>query len=143
MIRKYISECFGVTEQIFLEALQLSPSTRGYILGAISELKVKKYLKNKGYEVKRIKEKPSGGNNAKEVYGDFYIRKKGNKDDKWLIVESKGLKSNSEFRGQKLDSPEKVFKFLNKRIFKNSKEVIYNTGYDKYQKKEGRMEGKE
>lgn len=136
MINEDILKHFGVDERVFLEALKASPSAQGYIAGAISEVLLKDYLEAKDFEVIRIKEKPSGGNNAKnyEARGDFYIRKKNNKDDKWLVIESKGLKSNSEFRGGKLDSPEKVFKFLKNRIFNSSKtkETIYEKGYKTY-----------
>ena len=134
---KNILKDFGVDEQTFYQALKLSPSARGYIIGAISEILLKNHLEAKGYKVVRIKEKPSGGNKAKndQARGDFYIRKNGKKANRWLVVESKGLKSNSEFRGGKLDSPEKVFKFLKKRIFNmQTKEVIFNKGFNKYSK---------
>ena len=136
MIGQYVKKCFGVGERMFLEALKSSPSAQGYIMGAISEASLKKYLERGGYETVRIKEKPSGGNNAKEVRGDFYIRKKGSRQDKWLVIESKGLKSNSEFRGDKFDSPEKVFRFLNSRVFgtSRSKSDIYNKGHREYLK---------
>lgn len=138
MIDKNILKHFGVDERVFLEALRLSPSAQGYIMGAISEVLLKKYLQAKGYEVVRIKEKPSGGNDAKnyEARGDFYIRKSGNKDDKWLVIESKGLKSNSEFRGGKLDNPEKVFKFLKNRVFNTAKtkKTIFDKGFATYSK---------
>ena len=138
MIEEFILKHFGVNEQIFLEALKSSPSAIGYISGAISEVCLKEYLESKNYEVIRIKEKPSGGNNAKnfEARGDFYIRKKGSENDEWLVIESKGLKSNSEFRGGKLDSPEKVFKFLKNRIFNksNNKNRAYEKGYSTYLK---------
>lgn len=136
MINNNILDHFGVDEATFTEALELSPSSQGYIAGAISEILLKRYLENMGYEVVRIKEKPSGGNNAKnfEARGDFYVRKSGDTDGKWLVVESKGLKSNSEFRGGKLDSKEKVVRFLKTRIFNKNrtKEYIYNKGYETY-----------
>lgn len=129
---------FGVDERVFFEALKSSPSAQGYIAGAISEVLLKEYLEANGFEVIRIKEKPSGGNNAKnsEARGDFYIRKNDNTEDKWLVIESKGLKSNSEFRGGKLDSADKVFKFLKNRVFNNdkTKETIYEKGFKTYQK---------
>jgi hypothetical protein len=138
MINDAILKHFGVDERVFLEALKSSPSAQGYIAGAISEVLLKEYLEAKGYEVIRIKEKPSGGNNAKnyEARGDFYVRKQGNTDDKWLVIESKGLKSNSEFRGGKLDSPDKVFKFLKVRVFNanKTKQTIYEKGRATYQK---------
>ena len=118
-LKDFISNQFGVKEDIFLEALTLSPSSQGYIMGAISEILLRNYLHDNGYETKRIKEKPSGGNNAKssEARGDFYIRKKDNPENGWLVIESKGLKSNSEFRGSKLDSKEKLFRFLKPKAF--------------------------
>ncbi|MFH1602257.1 MAG: hypothetical protein ABIB61_04875 [Candidatus Shapirobacteria bacterium] len=146
MVDENILKHFGVDESIFLEALKLSPSAQGYIAGAISEVLLKDYLEAKGYEVIRIKEKPSGGNKAKnyEARGDFYISKQGNKADKWLVIESKGLKSNSEFRGSKLDSPEKVFKFLKVRVFNESKtkKTTYQRGYATYLKAKGKWEQK-
>lgn len=146
MINDEILKHFGVDERTFLEALKSSPSAQGYIAGAISEVLLKEHLESKGYEVIRIKEKPSGGNNAKnsEARGDFYIRKRGNTDDKWLVIESKGLKSNSEFRGGKLDSPEKVFKFLKVRVFNaaKTKKTIYAKGYSTYLKAKARWEKK-
>jgi hypothetical protein len=49
-------------------------------MGAISELLLKNYLEELGYEVLRIKEKPAGGNNAKnsEARGDLTIEYKSN-----------------------------------------------------------------
>jgi hypothetical protein len=138
MIDQNILKHFGVNEETFIEALKSSPSAQGYIAGAVSEVLLKEYLERKGYEVIRIKEKPSGGNNAKncEARGDFYIRKNKSKLDKWLVIESKGLKSNSEFRGGKLDNPEKVFKFLRNRVFNvaKTKETIFNKGFATYSK---------
>lgn len=136
MVDKNLLQHFGVDERTFLEALKASPSAQGYIAGAISEVLLKEYLEGQGFEVIRIKEKPSGGNNAKnlEARGDFYIRRKGNKEDKWLVIESKGLKSNSEFRGSKLDNPDKVYRFLKNRIFNPSKTKasIYEKGHATY-----------
>ena len=134
---KNILKDFGVNEQTFYEALRLNPNARGYIIGAISEILLKDHLETKGYEVVRIKEKPSGGNKAKndQARGDFYIRKKGIKRDKWLVIESKGLKSNSEFRGEKLNNPTKVFKFLKNRTFNApTKKTIFNKGFNMYSK---------
>lgn len=137
MVSEKILKHFGVTERVFLEALKLSPNAQGYISGAISEVLLKEHLEKKGFEVVRIKEKPSGGYRAKSVYGDFYIKKKGDTKNKWLVIESKGLKSNSEFRGGKLDSPQKVFRFLKDRIFNPSKTkgMIYEKGHERYLRK--------
>lgn len=146
MMNTFTMDHFGVTEDIYLEALKLSPSAQGYIMGAISEVLLKNYLINKGYEVIRIKEKPSGGNNAKnyEARGDFYIRRLGSKDDKWLVIESKGLKSNSEFRGSKLDCADKLYKFLKNRVFNDdkNKDTIFRKGYQTYLKAKGMWESK-
>ena len=133
-----LSELFGVEERDFLKALDLSPSAQGYISGAISEMLLMRCLETAGYDVIRIKEKPRGGNRAKneEARGDFYIKRHGERSDKWLVVESKGLKSNAEFRGSKLDSPDKVYRFLEKRIFSASgtREAVYRKGHERYLK---------
>lgn len=135
-MENFIFKQFGVDQETFLEALLSSPSAQGYIIGAISEVLLRKYLENKGFEVIRIKEKPSGGNNAKSAAarGDFYIRPKNSTKDEWLVIESKGLKSNSEFRGGKLDSKEKLFLFLKHRAFhgKGYKTLIFQKGYQSY-----------
>lgn len=100
-LRNYIKKKFGVDEKRFLDLLQKSPGAEGYILGNLAEDIFKEYAESKGFEILRIKEKPEGGNNAKsdDARGDFYIRKKGSTEDKWLVVECKGVKSNSEKRG--------------------------------------------
>lgn len=133
---EYIEKYFGVDRDVFFKALDASPSAKGYIAGAISEVILKDYLEGKGFEVLRIKEKPSGGNNAKsaDARGDFYIRNKGSDIDEWLVVESKGLKSNSEFRGGKLDSKVKLFKFLQRRAFPPLNSEIHKKGYNTYLK---------
>ena len=82
---------FGVDIETFVEALRRSPNARGYIDGAISELVVQRKLGGLGFELLRIKEKWEG---PKLHFGDFYISKKG--ADTWYVLESKGLKSNSE-----------------------------------------------
>ena len=137
-LTKNISNRFGCTLSEFWKALEESPNSMGYILGALSELFLKKHLESKGYEVIRIVEKPAGGNDAKssEARGDFYVRKKGSKNDAWLVIESKGLKSNSEFRGKKFNNWEKVFRFLAPLAFpkKGIKTTIYKKGYIKYTK---------
>ncbi len=133
---KYIKTHFGADLPLLLEAIKSSPSSRGYIMGAISEALLKRYLEGKGFEVVRIVEKPHGGNNAKssEARGDFYIRERGSKKDEWLVVESKGLKSNSEFRGAKLDNKAKLFRFLKTLAFhkENFQDIVYNKGLARY-----------
>ena len=81
---------FGVRPEAFVEALQMSPNARGYILGSISEMLLRQHLKRLGYSIHRIKEKWVG---KKHHHGDLNVS-----DDskRWFVVESKGLKSNSE-----------------------------------------------
>lgn len=86
----YSHTLFGVSEEIVVEALLNSPNARGYIIGAVSELILRAKLEEAGLKVKRIKEKWEG---VKIHHGDFYV----SLDEKnWYVVESKGLKSNSE-----------------------------------------------
>jgi hypothetical protein len=133
---QFVRKFFGISTDIFLQALRSSPSANGYIMGAISELLLKQHIEELGYEVLRIKEKPAGGNNAKnvEARGDFYIRKHGSEENQWLVVESKGLKSNSEFRGSKLDDKTKLFRFLKRLVFteENNQQKIYDKGHRAY-----------
>ena len=90
---------FGVDEATFIESINdpKNASAKGSILGAISEVILKRLLSKK-FETKRIKEKPDGGfdNKNNEARGDFYIRNKKNNKNEWIVVECKGLKSNSE-----------------------------------------------
>ncbi len=145
-IQEFIEKRFGVTITVFLQALQSSPSANGYIMGAISELLLKHHLESLGYEVLRIKEKPAGGNNAKnnEARGDFYIRKKGEIKNEWLVIECKGLKSNSEFRGSKLDNKDKLFRFLKPLAFPkpDAKQKTYDKGLNAYTKTKNEWEKK-
>jgi len=144
--QEFISTHYGVGLDLFFEALKHSPSAQGYVMGAISELLLQTYLEDKGFEVIRIKEKPAGGNDAKneEARGDFYIRKKNSQEDKWLVVECKGLKSNSEFRGSKLDSKEKLFRFMRGLAFPASdyKTKTFQKGYQTYLKAKEEWESK-
>ena len=139
-IEKYICNNFGCEEKLFISALENSPSSRGYVLGAISEIILQQHLNSLGYEVFRIIEKPSGGNNAKnaEARGDFYVRKKDSNDAEWLVIEVKGLKSNSEFRGSKFDTPNKVFRYLKPLVFPaaDAKKKCYQKGLLTYRKKQ-------
>jgi hypothetical protein len=145
-IDAYVAATFGCNSAQFVEALQNSPNSRGYILGALSEMALRHYLETRAYEVVRIVEKPSGGNDAKsdEARGDFYVRKRGQKNDAWLVVESKGLKSNSEFRGAKLDSPEKVHHYLRALAFppRDCKQKIYDKGLQTYTRAKEKWERK-
>jgi hypothetical protein len=89
-LRAVANQLFGVDEEVVVEAILDSPNARGYIIGSISELLLRNALLNQGFKVLRIKEKWEG---PKIHHGDFYI----SKDDKdWFVIESKGLKSNSE-----------------------------------------------
>ncbi len=96
----FIRRRFGVSVGEFFDILSISPGAEGYLLGALGEQIFKKYAENLGYEVRRIKEKPDGGNNAKadDARGDFYIRKKGVTENLWYVVECKSAKSNAEER---------------------------------------------
>ena len=110
------SQLFGVDEKVVIEAILDSPNARGYIIGSISELLLRNTLIGQGFKVLRIKEKWEG---PKIHHGDFYI----SKDDKnWYVIESKGLKSNSEkwarsaevnffkkLSGKKQNSPDKIW----------------------------------
>jgi hypothetical protein len=92
-IEKFVSDIFKTTLEIFLQALKLSPSAQGYVSGSISELLLKKKLEELGFEVKRIREKWEGKKHSKH-HGDFYFRK--NAQSPWFVLESKGVKSNTE-----------------------------------------------
>jgi hypothetical protein len=83
-------DLFGVDEDVVAEAILGSPNARGYIIGAISELMLKRELESMGFQVERIKEKWEG---PKIHHGDFYVSVDG---VEWFVIESKGLKSNSE-----------------------------------------------
>jgi len=87
---KICSQHFGIEPVAFVDTLLRSPNARGYILGAISEVLLQRNLEDRGYTLYRIKEKWVG---SKLHHGDLYI----SKDRKnWFVLESKGLKSNSE-----------------------------------------------
>ncbi len=144
-ITNYINRNFGVDVNTFLEVLKMSPGAEGYILGSIGELLFKEYAESLGYEVLRIKEKPDGGYNAKsaDARGDFYIRKKNLKKDKWYVVECKGVKSNSEKRSGLLKQSSCI-NLLNKHSVERKKQILsiyksgnkaYNNAKEKWEKK--------
>jgi hypothetical protein len=81
---------FGVDAVQVVQALLLSPNARGYVLGSLTEILLKAHLEARGYKALRIKEKWAG---TKLHHGDLYVTK--NESD-WYVLESKGLKSNSE-----------------------------------------------
>jgi hypothetical protein len=108
-VEKFVKDIFKTTVEIFLEALQLSKSARGYIHGSITELLLKKELEEKyGCEVYRIREKWEGKKHPHH-HGDFYFRK--NQSSPWFVLESKGVKSNSE-KWHKLYNYDNLKKFL-------------------------------
>lgn len=137
VLKEYIKVKFGIDEKRFLEVLQKSPGAEGYILGNLGEELFKEFAESIGYEVLRIKEKPEGGNNAKseEARGDFYIRKKSSTKDEWLVVECKGVKSNSEKRSG-LTKPSSCLTMLTKHSIERAKHVesIYKSGSSSYEK---------
>ena len=106
-LENFVSKVFKTTLDIFLEALKLSPNAQGYVSGSITELLLKNYLESLGYTVERIREK-WGGRKHPNHHGDFYFHdKKGN----WFVLESKGVKSNSE-KWHKLYNYDKLKTFL-------------------------------
>ena len=113
-IKKFIRETFNVNIETFLAAIKLSPNAQWYLSGAISELLLKEKLGN-DYDILRIKEKWGGKKHPKHR-GDFYIRKKGNQS--WFVLESKGVKSNSE-KWHKLYNYNNLKSFL----LKNSEKI--------------------
>lgn len=135
-LKQYINRKFGIDENKFLEVLIKSPGAEGYILGNLGEELFKEYANSIGYEALRIKEKPEGGNNAKseDARGDFYIRKIGSTKDEWLVVECKGVKSNSEKRSG-LTKTSSCLTLLNKHAIERAKHVesIYNSGKRNYE----------
>jgi hypothetical protein len=137
VLKEYIKSKFGIDEKRFLEVLQKSPGAEGYILGNLGEELFKEYANSIGYEALRIKEKPEGGNNAKseDARGDFYIRKKGSTHDEWLVVECKGVKSNSEKRSG-LTKPSSCLTMLIKHSIDRAKHVesIHKSGKLAYEK---------
>jgi hypothetical protein len=92
-IEAFVTKTFKTTLEVFLEALKLSPNAQGYVSGSITELLLKKKLEELGYEVKRIREKWEGKKHPRH-HGDFYFRK--NTQSPWYVLESKGVKSNTE-----------------------------------------------
>ena len=142
---KYVNTKFGITDSKFLEVLKMSPGAEGYLLGSLGELLFKGYADQLGYEALRIKEKPEGGNNAKseDARGDFYIRKKGSTKDEWLVVECKGVKSNSEKRSG-LTKKASCLTLLTKHSIERNKHIqsIYKSGESSYNKSKLQWEKK-
>ncbi|MDO5046146.1 hypothetical protein [Campylobacter sp.] len=111
---RYLENTFGADLVTICESIKLSPSSRGYIVGAVSEYLLQEELKKNNYESHRIKEKWEGKKPFNH-YGDFYFKK--NDKDFWFVLESKGLKSNSE-KWHKLYEGDKLKKFLFKHADK-------------------------
>jgi hypothetical protein len=91
-LEKFVTKVFKTTLEIFYEALNLSPNAQGYVSGSITELLLKQHLENLGYKVERIREKWEGKKHPNH-HGDFYFQ---DKSGNWFVLESKGVKSNSE-----------------------------------------------
>jgi hypothetical protein len=144
-LSNYIKKKFGIDEEKYLEVLRMSPGAEGYLLGSLGELLFKEYAESIGYEALRIKEKPEGGNNAKseDARGDFYIRKKDSLKDEWLVVECKGVKSNSEKRSG-LTNPNSCLTMLTKHAVERVKHVesIYKSGENAYSQSKADWESK-
>jgi len=106
---QFVKTVFKTNLEIFLAALKLSPNAQGYISGSITELLIKKKLEEEyGFEVKRIREKWEGRKHPRHR-GDFYFSKPGS--EVWYVVESKGVKSNSE-KWHKLYNYDNLKKFM-------------------------------
>lgn len=107
-LEKFVKDVFKTTVEIFFEALKLSPNAQGYVSGSITELLLKKHLQGLGFEVKRIREKWEGKKHPQH-HGDFYFRHP--HQVFWFVLESKGVKSNSE-KWHKLYNYDQLVKFL-------------------------------
>jgi hypothetical protein len=92
-LEAFVAKTFKTSLDIFYEALRISPNAQGYVNGSITELLLKQHLESLDYEVKRIKEKWEGKKHANH-HGDLYFRKNGSNE--WFVLESKGVKSNTE-----------------------------------------------
>jgi hypothetical protein len=104
----FVRKTFKTTLEVFLAALKMSPNAQGYVSGSVTELLLKQHLESLDYEVKRIREKWEGKKHPNH-HGDFYFRKNGTND--WFVLESKGVKSNSE-KWHKLYNYDNLKKFL-------------------------------
>ncbi len=103
----FVTKVFKTTLEVFLEALKLSPNAQGYVSGSVTELLLKRYLESLGFVVERIREKWEGRKHSNH-HGDFYFK---NKNGSWFVLESKGVKSNSE-KWHKLYNYENLKAFL-------------------------------
>lgn len=108
-LTRFVRAVFKTNLEIFLEALRLSPNAQGYVSGSVTELLLKQTIENEyGCEVKRIREKWEGRKHPQH-HGDFYFRLP--KSVHWFVLESKGVKSNSE-KWHKLYNLDKLRGFL-------------------------------
>ncbi len=147
VFKEWVFNNFGTSIAEFVQLLDMSPSSKGYIQGAASELELKKQLETAGYTVERIKEKPAGGFDEKKpgYKGDFLIHKE---NGLYYVIECKGIKTNAEFRQAeetdyftKVLSRKKAISFLKKYININKKR-IYDTGLRAYNKRKKEWEKK-
>lgn len=115
-LEAFVLKTFKTTLDVFLAALKMSPNAQGYVNGSVTELLLKQHLEEAGYEVKRIREKWEGKKHPNH-HGDFYFRKNGTTD--WFVIESKGVKSNTEDWNKLYNLPK-----LRKFLFDNS-EIIH------------------
>lgn len=106
-LENFVAKVFKTTLEVFLEALKLSPNAQGYVSGSISELLLKRCLESLGFTVERIREKWEGRKHPNH-HGDFYLK---DKNGNWFVLESKGVKSNSE-KWHKLYNYDKLKSFL-------------------------------
>ena len=109
-LKKFIEKVFKTTLEVFFQALRMSPNAQGYVGGSITEILIRKILKQQNMEVYRIREKWEGSKH-KHHRGDFYFKYK----NKWYVVEAKGIKSNSEV-WHKLYNKKNLINFLIKYV---------------------------
>jgi hypothetical protein len=112
-LEEFVKKLFNVDLGTFIASIKLSPNAQGYLSGAITEILLKRFLEQEKYELLRIKEKWEGDKHPNH-HGDFYIRKE---KGKWFVLESKGVKSNSE-KWHKLFNKKNLIEFLNIHISK-------------------------
>lgn len=106
-LENFVSKVFKTTLEVFLDALKLSPNAQGYVGGSVTELLLKRYLESLGLVVERIREKWEGKKHPNH-HGDFYFN---DKNGNWFVLESKGVKSNSE-KWHKLYNYDRLKSFL-------------------------------
>ena len=107
-LKEFVWKSFKTTLRVFLNALKLSPNAQGYVRGSITELLLLNELRRMGYTVERIKEKWEGKKHPNH-HGDFYIKTA--EPVKWIVLECKGIKSNTE-KWHKLYNYDKLVKFF-------------------------------